>query len=275
MAWDGNGNFIRLYSWVSDKTNGINPSSSRFDNEDNGFATAGFGNCITRDGQGKASASQIPGTDAAYDLGAVAQRWNNGFFAGNVTVGGNATVGGNLAVTGSLTLGGQAQGLVLGNGTASLSAANILPGQTYVAWNSATNSRASTTSQVIDPVLQLTAIPAGTYSLSGAAQFLAGSTSSGIEATFGNSSGTVGTSTICLTLWNSIGTVTPYSGQFLPGTGAIAIAGGSYLHYTLTLNGAFTVTAAAAIGFYWAQDVSNASALVMQIGSTLGLTRLA
>jgi hypothetical protein len=93
MAFDGSGNFNRLYSWVSDKNNGINITASRVDQEDSGFA-AGLTLCVTRDGQGKMAANFLPQADATYDVGSVGARWGNGFFSGNLTIGGSLTVGG-------------------------------------------------------------------------------------------------------------------------------------------------------------------------------------
>lgn len=40
MAFDGAGNFVRLYNWTDDKNNAIRITSVRHDNEDDGFATA-------------------------------------------------------------------------------------------------------------------------------------------------------------------------------------------------------------------------------------------
>lgn len=50
MAFNGSGTFNRLYSWVQDKNNNINISSTEMDAEDNGFAT-GLSTCLTKDGQ--------------------------------------------------------------------------------------------------------------------------------------------------------------------------------------------------------------------------------
>lgn len=50
MAFNGSGQFIRLYNWTNDANAGIDISSSRMDGEDNGYAT-GLSNCITKDGQ--------------------------------------------------------------------------------------------------------------------------------------------------------------------------------------------------------------------------------
>ena len=53
MGWNGSGNFSRLFSWVADKAAGLDISSSRMDADTNDIAANGFGNCLTRDGQGQ------------------------------------------------------------------------------------------------------------------------------------------------------------------------------------------------------------------------------
>lgn len=57
MSWNGAGTFNRLYSWVADAAAGLNISSSRIDADTNDIASNGFGNCLTRDGQGGAIAN--------------------------------------------------------------------------------------------------------------------------------------------------------------------------------------------------------------------------
>jgi hypothetical protein len=49
--------FNRLYSWVADAAAGIDISSSRTDADTNDLTSNGFGNCLTRDGQGAATAN--------------------------------------------------------------------------------------------------------------------------------------------------------------------------------------------------------------------------
>lgn len=95
-AFDGNGNFVRSFSWVSDKTNGIPITSSRVDTEDTGFAS-GLTLCTTRDGQGKMAAHFQPSANATYDLGQNALQWRNGFFSGNLTVGGSVAAPGGIS----------------------------------------------------------------------------------------------------------------------------------------------------------------------------------
>jgi microcystin-dependent protein len=57
MSWDGSGNFNRLFSWVADKAAGLNISSPRMDSDTNNITSVGFGNCLTRDGQGQPTAT--------------------------------------------------------------------------------------------------------------------------------------------------------------------------------------------------------------------------
>lgn len=58
MSWNGSGIFNRLFSWVADKNAGLNISASRMDSDTNDITSNGFNNCLTRDGQGSASANQ-------------------------------------------------------------------------------------------------------------------------------------------------------------------------------------------------------------------------
>ena len=57
MPFNGSGVFTSLYSWVQDAANGIDISSTRMDAQEADYTTNGFGNCLTRDGQGSASAN--------------------------------------------------------------------------------------------------------------------------------------------------------------------------------------------------------------------------
>src|SRR5215471_21453997 len=57
MPWNGAGGFARIYSWVADKAAGLNSSSARMDADSNDIAANGFGNCLTRDGQGQPTAN--------------------------------------------------------------------------------------------------------------------------------------------------------------------------------------------------------------------------
>lgn len=56
-SYNGSGVFVRSFSWQTDALNGIKIRADRMDTEDNGFATNGLTNCVTRDGQSPWTAS--------------------------------------------------------------------------------------------------------------------------------------------------------------------------------------------------------------------------
>lgn len=84
-GFDGSGNYVRYYSWVSDAANNINISAPEMDTEDNGFAS-GLTLCVTRDGQGKMTADFLPSLASTYNNGSAAFPWLSGNF-GSLTVG--------------------------------------------------------------------------------------------------------------------------------------------------------------------------------------------
>lgn len=56
-GWTGSGTFTRIYSWVADAAAGIDITASRMDDDTDNVTTNGFNNCLTRDGQGSATAN--------------------------------------------------------------------------------------------------------------------------------------------------------------------------------------------------------------------------
>jgi hypothetical protein len=52
MPWNGSGVFTRIRNWVNEAASGIPILPAEFDEQEQDFVAAGFGNCITRDGQG-------------------------------------------------------------------------------------------------------------------------------------------------------------------------------------------------------------------------------
>lgn len=74
MSWNGSGSFVRLYSWVADAAAGIDITASRMDNDTNDITGNGFGNTLTRDGQGSATASLPMNTFAHTNVGNAAAR---------------------------------------------------------------------------------------------------------------------------------------------------------------------------------------------------------
>lgn len=105
-GWSGNGNFTRVYSWTNDAANGIDIIASRMDADTNNITLNGFGNCLTRDGQGSATAN-LP---------------MNGFLHTGV---GNAAAAGNYVAAGQIPV----QGLTyaIGAGTGNAVTATITP----------------------------------------------------------------------------------------------------------------------------------------------------
>lgn len=111
-GFDGNGNYVRQYSWVADKTNGVPITSSRMDTEDNGFA-AGLTQCVTRDGQGKMAADFLPTVNNTYNLGSAGLRWKDLHLSGTLTLDNAlALTGGG---TGATSASGARTNLGLGN----------------------------------------------------------------------------------------------------------------------------------------------------------------
>lgn len=244
MAWDGNGNFLRLFSWVTDKANGINITASRVDAEDNGFASAGFGNCITRDGQGKATANLTPAAASLYDIGSSGLPWVNGWFTGRISS----------------------------------------PNVEINKFKAATTSRASAATQANDPDLVVGLTTAGTYAFelffscwntsSGGTGSLSGNI---------NYSGTFAASPVAnMSGWsNNTGGgsfTTPLaiqSNQTNASFGFSGIsAGGTGAPVTAYLRGSIAVTGAGTLGFSWAQNVSSAVALNVGIGSYMRVVQL-
>lgn len=73
MAFNGNGQFIRLYSWVNDAINGLKISSTRMDAEMDGMAT-GLSACITKDGQTTPTANLPMGSFIHTGVGSASAR---------------------------------------------------------------------------------------------------------------------------------------------------------------------------------------------------------
>lgn len=56
-GWSGSGDFSRQFSWVADAAAGIDILASCMDSDTDLIASEGFGNCLTRDGQGQPTAN--------------------------------------------------------------------------------------------------------------------------------------------------------------------------------------------------------------------------
>lgn len=56
-GWNGSGTFVLPYDWEADAAAGINILASRMETQDETIASQGFGNTLTRDGQGQPTAN--------------------------------------------------------------------------------------------------------------------------------------------------------------------------------------------------------------------------
>lgn len=74
MAFDGNGNYVRIHNWTADAANALDINAGEMDAEDSSIAGA-FNITVTRDGQGKMAADFTAATDNVYNLGTAARRW--------------------------------------------------------------------------------------------------------------------------------------------------------------------------------------------------------
>lgn len=165
-GWNGSGSFTFPYNWEADAAAGINILATRMDTQFSYVAVQGFGNTLTRDGQGQPSAN-LPMNGFKHTGAAVAtatgqyvvyQQITSGLlnaqfidltvggnlgvtghaiFSGYVSVDGNATVTGNVVAQSTLT----ANGVVNANLGASISGAaatvasglNVSGGQVTIA----------------------------------------------------------------------------------------------------------------------------------------------
>lgn len=86
-GFNGSGQFSFTYNWVNDAANGVAITASRMDGQFND-AVSGFDLCLTRDNQGKPSASFLPDTTSAYDLGSPSFQWQNLYLVGAISFNG-------------------------------------------------------------------------------------------------------------------------------------------------------------------------------------------
>lgn len=98
MSWNGAGTFNRIFSWVADAAAAINITASRMDTDSNDIVSNGFGNCLTRDGQGSATANLPMGAFRHTGVGNAVNRTDYAS-AGQVQdgIGLNWTVAGGVA----------------------------------------------------------------------------------------------------------------------------------------------------------------------------------
>lgn len=68
MPFDGSGAFTRVHDWTTDQAGSVNPQASRFDAEDDGFATA-LNLAFLRDGRATATGHFVMGSYRITGLG--------------------------------------------------------------------------------------------------------------------------------------------------------------------------------------------------------------
>lgn len=279
-GFNGAGTFVRTYNWTSDAANAIPIMASRFDTEDNGFAS-GLSNCICKDGQttitadiplnghkltgiGNATAggdalNQTTG-DARYAAISNAAHYNDATanFTGSLQHNGNAVAAyadTTANFTGDLQHGG-------------ISIPNIIP-KTKASDTSMTN----TTTLADDPDLVINSLAIGTYKIElfvncavsgGTPGFNCGfATSATMTAAYSQSDICVG-GTVTSSARTLIGTVSL-------GTGVTTSAISNYVHWT----GTVIVTVSGNLRFQWAQaglDAVNSS--IAKAGSWLIATKV-
>ena len=113
MPFNGTGTFVREFNWSNDAANNIPISASRFDGEDNDFAS-GLSLCLTRDGQGVPTQpltwSQALTINVASDIAAVTGGRTGGVNNPSLQLKLTDAVGGQLNLTTAQTLGLAIQG---------------------------------------------------------------------------------------------------------------------------------------------------------------------
>lgn len=95
MAFDGNGQFLRLFDWTDDRDAGVKILATRMDAEDDGFAT-GLSTCLTKDGQTTPTANlpmggfkhtNVANASSRTQYAAVGQVQDNSFLWGGTDTG--------------------------------------------------------------------------------------------------------------------------------------------------------------------------------------------
>jgi len=108
VPYNGNGLFVRVYSWVTDAAGGIFVRADRMDTDSDDIAT-GLSNCVTRDGQSPATNDIPMGSNKITGLAngvAANHAVNFGQVFTAPTFTGTVTINGGLALTGVGTLTG-------------------------------------------------------------------------------------------------------------------------------------------------------------------------
>lgn len=160
--------------------------------------------------------------------------------------------------------------------TTATSLAGMPVGQRAFISKAVSTSRASTVAPTVDPDLQFTNAPGGTYMVEVLLQLYGGgnSTNGGWRGNLFSSGG--GNGGYIITGWlNAALTVTPFASLALsPGTGVNGPLGGLSPTDWLLFTGFITGSGVGTIGVGWAQNTSSAVNTWVQAGSYITVTRL-
>lgn len=133
-GWNGSGGFTFPYSWEADAAAGINILASRMDTQFDTVSVDGFGNTLTRDGQGQPTANlpmagfRHTGASAAVSANdyVIRSQITGGTLAGSfttVTASSSIDAGGNLNVNGVSQLN---QGATINTGGITITAGGLV-----------------------------------------------------------------------------------------------------------------------------------------------------
>lgn len=199
MGWNGSGVFQRLYSWVADAAAGIDISSSRMDADTNNITVNGFGNTLTRDGQGSATAN-LPmngfrhtgaGIAVSNNDYVILAQLNGGlpiagvFSSVNILTGGLTIAAGGMTIVGTMQLAGAVILTGSMSATGSISAASFSTAGVINGGSLGVTGAISGASETITGLMQAGTVVA-TGAISGASGSITGSLSAGTLGVSGN-----------------------------------------------------------------------------------------
>lgn len=182
----------------------------------------------------------------------------------------NAT---GLFVNGAAVLTSAGSGAtVTGTGAAALSAAAIAVGQTYIVWVSTPRNITTNAVPAIDPTVQMTAIPAGTYNFALMGSFSGGASGAvpGFIAGVNNSGGTFSNVSIYTSAASGLGQSLIFGANLTGGQSLTAGNNAGLCYFT----GSFKCTVAGAVALFWSQASSSGTATTLNAGTWLSITRV-
>ena len=262
MAFDGAGNFVRLYSWQDDRDNSVKISAVRMDAEFDGIATA-LSQCYVKDGQAAMTGDVRMGGNDVTGLGsgtlslpslAFAASVNSGVYWSGTAVG---IINAGTARLLATTTGVDVAGTFSATGTATLPTIDYTTG-VALQYGGATKLATTTTGVTVTG----TAVIATINNATGVALQYGGATKLATTTTGATLTGTLDATTIN----NAAGVVLQYGGS----TRISATSAGASVTGTLGVSGAFTASSTASItSTLTVPTINNATGVAIQYnGST-------